>query len=99
MLRENIFEILLELSSFNENEIKERIWELLEDEGLDIHDEDWSENINLLDFVNEDSSETLMLSAARIIYKLDLEGLDIIGSGMVEDDSDWEKFETQLENE
>ncbi len=99
MLRENIFEILLELSSVNEGEIKDRIWELFEDEGFDIYNDEWSESINLLDFVDEASSETIMLSAARIIYKLDLEGLDIVGNGLVEDDSEWEKFELRLENE
>lgn len=99
MLRKNIFEILLELSGFNEGEIKNRIWELFEDEGFDVYSDEWLESIDLLSFVDETNSETIMLSSARIIYKLDLEGLDIVGKGLVEDDSEWEKFEARLENE
>lgn len=99
MLRENIFEILNDLTSFNEAEIKDRIWELFEEEGFDINEDGLQDKINLLDFVDENSSESIMLSAARIIYKLDLEGWDIIGSGLLEDDSEWERFESRLENE
>ncbi len=99
MLREEITELLMDLEGQPRpmEDLKIDIISLLEDEDVDV--EEWPEKIDLKKILNLNSEASIRLTAARILYQLDVEGVDIVGSGYLDDDEEWERYNDILDQE
>lgn len=99
MLRVKIAELLMDIEGkkFDEDSLKVDLMSLLEDEGVEV--EEWPSSVNLEKIVNLSGANAINMSAARILYHLDTEGMDIVGSGVLDDDEDWERLSDLLDQE
>lgn len=99
MLRDEITELLMDLEGQPRpmEDLKIDIISLLEDEDVDI--EEWPEKIDLKKILNLRSEASIKLTAARILYRLDVEGIDIVGAGYLDDDEEWERYNDILDQE
>jgi hypothetical protein len=99
MLRVEIAELLMDIEGkkFDEDSLKVDLISLLEDEGVEV--EKWPDSVNLEKIVNLSGVNAINMSAARILYHLDTEGMDIVGSGILDDDEDWERLSDLLDQE
>lgn len=97
MLRLDLFEFLCDITTrkFSIQEVKLNIVEFLNDEGIDI--EKWNEKVKIDEILTK-TTEITMLDSARILYSLDMEGVNIVGDGHLDDDPEWESLSDLLDN-
>lgn len=99
MLRDEITELLMDLEGQPRpmEDLKIDIISLLEDEDVEI--EEWPKKVDLKKLLNLKSEISIKLTAARILYNLDVEGIDIVGGGYLDDDEEWERYNDILDQE
>jgi hypothetical protein len=99
MLRIKIQELIKKTHErgFSKEEISTEIYDFLDDEGLGIHGNGWSDKSdNLADFIELDCDNDIKLSAVRILDDLDTCGLGIEDNGWLDDDDEWASLLEQL---
>lgn len=93
MLRLEIFELINEGIDIGKDEklIAKDIIELLEDEEYSL-EEKGLENYDFSSLIKGETKKERMLAAAKILYNLDLNGLELDQNGAFDDDPEWERY-------
>lgn len=93
MLRLEIFELINEGIDIGRDKIliAKDIIEHLEDEEYSIKDKGIAE-YDISELIKGETKKEKMLSAAKILYNLDLNGLELDQNGAFDDDPEWEKY-------
>ncbi|KAA1253645.1 hypothetical protein F0M16_16345 [Vibrio cholerae] len=94
-LRSKVEELIKKNSHENvqKDVIREKIYDLLEDEGLSVYGNGWADNpTDLSELINLDGDDAIKISSCKILYELDMAGLDLDGNGWFDDDPEWNEL-------
>ncbi|EGR5928306.1 hypothetical protein BS028_16260 [Vibrio parahaemolyticus] len=73
--------------------ISEKIYDLLENEGLSVYGNGWADNpTDLSELISLDGEEAIKISSCKILYDLDMAGLDLDGNGWFDGDPEWNEL-------
>ncbi|OXX48827.1 hypothetical protein B9J93_03810 [Vibrio sp. V17_P4S1T151] len=73
--------------------ISEKIYDLLEDEGLSVYGNGWADSpTDLSELISLDDEEAIKISSCKILYQLDMAGLGLDGNGWFDGDPEWNEL-------
>lgn len=73
--------------------ISEKIYDLLEDEGLSVYGNGWADNpTDLSEMISLDDEAAIKITSCKILYELDMAGLGLDGNGWFDGDPEWNEL-------